>query len=74
MYFHDYTSKQCTDRDHLFSILATIRGSQLDSLIKDNTRKRSIDEQPDMNQYVEITEELKQELSGVFYQKSKRYE
>ena len=70
-YFPDYKGKQCPDRDHLFTILATSRGDVLDSLIEDARKKRSIHEEPDVNQYVEITKELKLELSKVFAQKSK---
>ena len=72
IYFPDYTPKQCPDKDYLFSILGAIRGGQLKELIQEARKKRSIYEEPDINEYVELTEEIKKEIEEVFTQKSKK--
>ena len=73
VYFPDYTPKQCPDKDYLFSILGAVRGEQLKELIKEARKKRSIYEEPDINEFVELTEEIKKEIEAVFTQKSKKW-
>ena len=71
IYFPDYTEKQCPDKDYLFSLLGALRGEQLNSLIQDARKKRSIHEAPDTNEYAEVNDEILKELQEVFTQKSK---
>ena len=71
LYFPDYTLKQYPDKGYLFSILEAIRGDELNRLIQEARKKRSIYEEPDINEFVEVTEEIKKEIEDVFTQKSK---
>ena len=71
VYFSEYTSKQCPDKDYLFTILGVLSGEELKTLIQEARRKRSIYEEPDINEFVEVTEEIKKEIEDVFTQKSK---
>ena len=71
IYFPDYTEKQCPDKDYLFSLLGALRGEQLNSLIQNARKKRSIHEAPDTNEYAEVNDEILKELQEVFTQKSK---
>ena len=70
-YFPDYTEKQCPDKDHLFSLLGALREEQLNQLIKEARKKKSIHEEPDIDEYVEVDENILKELQGIFAQKSK---
>ena len=71
LYFPDYTLKQYPDKGYLFSILGAIHGDELNGLIQEARKKRSIYEEPDLNEFVEVTEEIKKEIEDVFTQKSK---
>ena len=62
IYFPDYTSKQCPDKDYLFSVLGAVRGDQLKELIQEARKKRLVYEEPDINEFIEITEEMKRKL------------
>ena len=62
IYFPDYTSKQCPDKDYLFSMLGAVRGDQLKELIQEARKKRLVYEEPDINEFIEITEEMKRKL------------
>ena len=55
-YFPDYTAKQWPDKNYLFSILGALRGSALKELIEEAKKKRSIYEEPEIEDYVEITD------------------
>ena len=62
IYFPDYTSKQCPDKDYLFSVIGAVRGDQLKELIQEARKKRLVYEEPDINEFIEITEEMKRKL------------
>ena len=66
LYFPDYTQKQWPDKDYLFSILGALQGDQLKELIQEARKKRSVYEEPDINEYVKVTEEMKKEIENVF--------
>ena len=70
LYFPDYSQKQCPDKDYLFSILGALRGEQLKEIIQEARKKRSVYEEPDINEFVEVTEDIKKEIEEVFTQKS----
>ena len=71
IFFPDYTSKQCPDKDYLFSVLGAVREDQLKELIQETRKKKSVYEEPDINEFIEITEEMKKEIDEVFTQKSR---
>ena len=71
IYFPDYTSKQCPDKDYLFSVLRAVWGDKLKELIQVARNKRLIYEEPDINEFIEITEEMKKEIDEVFTKKSR---
>ena len=62
IYFPDNTSKQCPDKDYLFSVLRAVRGDQLKELIQEAREKISEYEVPDIDEFIEITEEMKRKL------------
>ena len=70
-YLPDYTKKQFPDKDNLFSLLGALRGEQLNQLIKEARKKRLIHEEPDINEYVEVDEDILKELNDIFIQESK---
>ena len=70
-YFPDYTLKQLLERDYLFAILSTLRADSLDSLVSEALKKRSLTENPEFGDFVEITKAFKEELEKVFMHKSK---
>ena len=69
--FPDYTSKQYPDKYYLFSVLRAVRGDQLKELIQEAQKKRSVYEVPDIDEFIEITEEMKKEIDEIFTQKSR---
>ena len=70
-YFPDYTEKQLSERDYLFAIVSTLRPDSLDSLVSDARKKRSLNENPKLEDFVEITKSFKEEINNVLTQKSK---
>ena len=70
-YFPDYTEKQLPERDYLFAIVSTLRPDSLDSLVSDARKKRSLNENPELEDFVEITKSFKEEINNVLTQKSK---
>ena len=60
--FPDYTSKQCPDKYYLFSVLRAVRRDQLKELIQEARKERLVYEEPDINEFIEITEEMKRKL------------
>ena len=54
-YFPDYTQKQLPERDCLFAVVSTLQSDVLDSLVSDARKKRSIIENPEIEDFVEIT-------------------
>ena len=71
--FSGLYSKAVSIKDYLFSILGVVRGEQLKELIKEARKKRSIYEEPDINEFVELIEEIKKEIEAVFTQKNKKW-
>ena len=43
-------------------MLRAVRGDKLKELIQEARKKRSIYEEPDINEFIEITEEMKKEM------------
>lgn len=70
-YFPDYSEKQTPEKDFLFTILTALRPDALEQLVLEARKKRSVYEQPDIEEYVEMTEHIKEEIASVFNQKSK---
>ena len=67
IYFPNYTSKQCLDKDYLFTIIGAIRGGELKELIEEAKKKRSIYEEQNINEFIKIKEEIKKEIDATFY-------
>ena len=61
IYFPEFTSNQIAEKNYLFTILEVSREEILKVLIQEAHKKRSIYEEPDINEFVEITDELKKE-------------
>ena len=55
----------------MFSILGVPHGDELKELISNTKKRRSIIEKQDVNEYVEVTKEIKNELEKAIEQKSK---
>ena len=70
-YFPDYTPSQWPDKDYLFSVLSELRGPALKELVVEARKKRSIYEEPEIGEYVEVTDQFKQQISEIFTQKSR---
>ena len=52
----------------MFSVLRAVRGDQLKELIQEARKKTSVYEEPDINEFKEITEEMKKEIDEIFTQ------
>ena len=72
-YFPDYLSKQVPDRDHMFSILWTLRFSTMEKMIVDARKNRALESNENENQFVYIEKDLFNEISNVLSQKSKLF-
>ena len=69
LYFPNYKVNQLPDRKHMFSILATYRYEQLNSMIEIARKNRSLERPVDDNQLVYITQSFYDEIKGVSSQK-----
>ena len=49
-------------------MLRAVRGDQLKELIQEARKKASVYEEPDINEFKEITEEMKKEIDEIFTQ------
>ena len=70
-YFPDYTQKQLPERDYLFAIVSTLKSEELEDLVLEAQKKRSIYEAPEMGDFVEISTTFKEEIDRVLSKKSK---
>ena len=73
LYFPEYTSKRFSI-NYLFYILGVLYEEELKEHISNTKKKRSIYEEPDVNQYVEATKGIKNEFEKAIEQKSKYLE
>ena len=70
-YFPDYKENQLPDRRFMFAILATFRFDQLDNMIKNANKNRSLDSKDKDNELVYITQNLYKEIKDVKTHKRK---
>ena len=73
LYFPDYLSKQVPDRDHMFSILWTLRFSTMEQMIADARKNRALENNENGDQFVYIEKGLFKEIDDVLSQKSKEF-
>ena len=65
-YLPDSTPKQLPERDYLFAILSTLCVDSLDSLVSEALKKRSLNENTKLGDFVKITKAFKKEIEKVF--------
>ena len=70
-YFPDYLDGQLPDRDFMFSIIATMFPQTLAELVKDARKKRSLKEDTENNDYIEVDPAIKSLIMNVLERKSK---
>ena len=70
-YFPDYKENQLPDWRFMFAILATFRFDQLDSMIKNANKNRSLDSKDKDNELMYITQNLYKEIKDVKTHKHK---
>ena len=64
-YFPDYLDGQLPDKDFMFSIIATMFPQNLAELVKDARKKRSLKEDTENNDYIEIDPAIKSLIMNV---------
>ena len=70
-YFPDYLDGQLPDRNFMFSIIATKFPQTLAELVRDARKKRSLWEDVQGNDYIEIDPVIKSLIMNVLERKSK---
>ena len=55
----------------MISVIGAVRGNQLKELIHEARKEKTVYEVPDINEFIQIIEEIKKEIDGVFTQKSR---
>ena len=72
-YFPDYLDSQIPDRQFMYSIISTTYPNALKVLINDAKKKRSLVENNDDNEIIEMKPEIKEEILVVLSQRSKYF-
>ena len=70
-YFPDYLDGQLPDRNFMFSIIATMFPQTLAELVRDARKKRSLWEDVQGDDYIEIDPVIKSLIMNVLERKSK---
>ena len=73
-FFPTYNANQLPDRDYMLCILATLRYNQLNNMVHNARKNRSLNTQDSDNDLIHISKKLYEEISGVFTQKRKYYQ
>ena len=68
-YFPDYEADQLRERRFILGILSTLRSDELRQLIKDARKNRSIQENPDEDQLIDMDADKKEAIMSLFPQK-----
>ena len=72
-YFPDYLPKQIPDRDHMFTVLWTLRYTTIKKIINDARKNRALENNENESQFVYIEKGLFKEIDDVLSQKSKEF-
>ena len=72
-YFPDYLDSQIPDRQFMYSIISSTYPNAFKVLINDAKKKRSLVENNDDNEIIEMKPEIKEEILGVLSQRSKYF-
>ena len=70
VYFPDYDEGALPERDYLWTIISSIMPDETKELIQSARKKRGVSKE-DSQQLVKLTTDMKEEIFGVFRQKSK---
>lgn len=70
-YFPDLDENKLPERNFMIGILSTLRNKEMRELIKESRKNRSVSNNPDQNELIEMTPLTRDEIMGVFPQKSK---
>ena len=71
IYISDYTSKKRTEKVTYFLYMDSLHCGELKTLMQKARKKRSVSEELDKNEFIEVTEEIIKEIDEVFTQDSK---
>ena len=72
-YFPDLSNSTIPDRTYLFTILSTLKGEELNKLIKKSRDMRALQNEVDENQMIEIRKDIKDEIFAFLNKISKLY-
>ena len=70
-YFPDMKPGEIPERDFMFKVLSTLRTEEVQNLVKDARKQRSIVNKNEKEDLIEIHRDVKEELFNLFPQKSK---
>ena len=72
-YFPDYLDSQIPDRQFMYISISSTYPNALKVLINDTKKKRSLVENNDDNEIIEMKAEIKEAIMGVLSQRSKYF-
>ena len=72
-YFSEYEPGHYPERDFLYAVLSSIRGSELLQLIKTAKNNRAYTNQSEENEMIQMTSAIKVELFNILPRKSKHF-
>ena len=70
IYFPDYTESQLPDREFMFAIISTVYPKSLRELVEKAREKRSLKEDADKDELIEIDPEVLNRIMSVLTMKS----
>ena len=72
-YFPDYLDLQVPDRQFMYSIISSTFPNALKELIGDAKKKRSLIENNDNNEIIEMKPEIRETIMGVFLKEVRNF-
>ena len=72
-YFPDYLDSQVPDRQFMYSIISSTFPNALKELIGDAKKKRSLIENNDNNEIIEMKPEIRETIMGVFLKEVRNF-